>query len=141
MDDMRPQMQPGATPGAQARVSAESTPSAMPPAGAGTIGIVVSPVPSMAGVADAAPSLRPAEEIAAGIGAWQSNKRINGLWSINQNRNSWVHIDGVGWRKLANTSDTAIVALTMLGAHAREKASVVNYRDESDGMIHEMYIW
>jgi hypothetical protein len=29
----------------------------------------------------------------------------------------------------------------MLAAHAREKASVVNYREESDGMIREMYVW
>jgi len=29
----------------------------------------------------------------------------------------------------------------MLSAHALEKGSVVNYREESDGMIHEIYVW
>jgi hypothetical protein len=70
-----------------------------------------------------------------------SNKKINGLWSINQNRNSWIGVSGIGWKKLANNSDSAIVALTMLSAHALEKGSVVNYREESDGMIHEIYVW
>lgn len=100
-----------------------------------------SPVPPMISLGDAAPSLRPIEAVASGISAWQNNKRVTGLWSINQNRNSWVHIDGVGWKKLINNSDSAIVALTMLGAHAHEKGSVVNYCDESDGMIYDMYVW
>jgi hypothetical protein len=89
---------------------------------------------------DTAPSLRPAED-SVGIAAWNTGKKITALWSINQNRNSWVHVDGVGWRRLANNSDSAIVALSILGAHAREKAAAVNYRDESDGMIHEIYVW
>jgi hypothetical protein len=99
------------------------------------------PMPTMIEMGGTAPSLRPAEGVGANVTAWQNNKRITGLWSISENRNSWVHIDGVGWKKLANNSDSAIVALTMLGAHAREKASVVNYREESDGMIREMYVW
>jgi len=90
---------------------------------------------------EAAPSLRPAEAASAAITAWQNNKRISGLWSINQNRNSWVFVDGIGWKKLANNSDSAIIALSALSAHARERGSVVNYRDESDGMIREVYVW
>ena len=80
---------------------------------------------------------------AGGIGAtvWVNNKKINALWAINQNRNSWVGVAGVGWVKLANNSDTAIVALTMLGANAKLTQGTVNYRQEADGMIHEMYVW
>ena len=48
---------------------------------------------------------------------------------------------GVGWVKLANNSDSAIVALTMLGANAKLTQGAVNYRQESDAMIHEMYVW
>jgi hypothetical protein len=50
-------------------------------------------------------------------------------------------VAGVGWVKLANNSDTAIMALTMLGANARQTQGIVNYRQESDNMIHEMYVW
>lgn len=108
---------------------------------AGGIMSASGPVASMTEMGGTAPLLRPSEGVGASVMAWQNNKRITGLWSISENRNSWVHIDGVGWKKLANNSDSAIVALTMLGAHAREKASVVNYREESDGMIREMYVW
>ena len=80
---------------------------------------------------------------ASGIGAsvWVNNKKINALWTISENRNSWVGVAGVGWVKLANNSDSAIVALTMLGASARQTQGVVNYRQEADNMIHEMYVW
>jgi hypothetical protein len=76
-----------------------------------------------------------------GIGAWLSDKRVNALWGINQNRNSWVGIAGVGWKKLANNSDSAVVALTILSAHARLSQTGYYGREEADGMIHEVYVW
>ena len=90
-----------------------------------------------------APSLMPPAEAAGagGVIAWQSDKRITALWGINENRNSWVHVDGVGWKKLVANSDSAIVALTQLAAHAKQGNRPVNYREEADGMIYEMYIW
>jgi len=119
-----------------------SMPSRMPLAGIGGLVSIEAPGPTMVGMGDAAPSLPITAGVAvAGISAWQSNKRITALWSINQNRNSWMGVDGIGWKKLANNSDSAIVALTMLAAHAHEKGSVVNYREESDSMIYEMYVW
>ena len=78
----------------------------------------------------------------SGVGAsvWVNGK-VNALWSINQNRNTWVGVAGVGWVKLANNSDSAIVAFTMLAANAKQTQGTVNYRQESDNMIHEMYVW
>ena len=85
----------------------------------------------------------PAGEGAAGdgIATWLGDKRVSSLWSINQVRNSWVGISGVGWVKLSNASDSAIVAMTMLASHAKEKQSRFDYRQEADGMIHEIYAW
>ena len=98
--------------------------------------------------APAQPSAEPPAALAStsgGIGAigttWVNNQKINALWSINENRNSWVSVAGVGWVKFANNSDSAIVAFTMLGANAKLTQGTVNYRQESDGMIHEMYVW
>jgi hypothetical protein len=71
---------------------------------------------------------------------WYSNKTVTALWSINQNRNSWIGISGVGWVKLANGSDSGIVALSMLGAHAFEKGSIINAREDA-GLIQEIYAW
>ncbi|MCA9325463.1 hypothetical protein KDA23_05380 [Candidatus Saccharibacteria bacterium] len=136
MAEARPTIGPG---GPQANVtnSETSMPGQNPPTGAG----VETLAPPIVGMGDAAPSLPMTAGVTAGVAAWQNNKRISALWSINQNRNSWVGVDGIGWKKLVNNSDSAIVALTMLASHAREKGSVVNYREESDGMIYEMYVW
>jgi hypothetical protein len=91
----------------------------------------------------AAPTLSPPaaalEAIAATI--WHIDKRIIALWAINENRNSWIGTNDAGWKKLANNSDTAIVALTVLGSHARDSGTRVDYREEGDGMVHEMYVW
>ena len=118
----------------------EKKPSEMPPASIRNTVSTEGIAPTMRGMGDAAPSpqVTPGE---GGIAAWQSNKQITALWTLNQNRNSWVAITDLGWKKLANNSDSAIVAFTMLAAHARQTGSVVNYREESDGMIHEMYVW
>lgn len=88
------------------------------------------------------PTLSPTASVSSGeITAWQNDKRINALWSIYENRNVFVGVTGVGWKKLANNNDTAIVAFTLLSGSARLTQTPVNYRDEADGMIHEMYVW
>ncbi|WGG50623.1 hypothetical protein [Rugamonas sp. DEMB1] len=89
----------------------------------------------------AAPTLPLASVAARGVSLWQQNKKLSALWSINQDRNSWVGVDGIGWKKLANSNDSSVVALTLLATHAREKDATVSYREESDGMIYEMYVW
>ena len=97
----------------------------------------------MADQGPTAPSLIPpeGERGVTGVTAWQNDKRVATLWAINENRNSWVYITNVGWKKLANASDSGIVAMTILASHAKELQRRIDYRDEADGMIHEMYIW
>jgi hypothetical protein len=80
-------------------------------------------------------------EEAEAVGAWLADKRVSALWSINQNRNVFMGVTGVGWKKLANNSDSAIVALTVLASHARSTQSRIDYREEADGMVHECYVW
>lgn len=139
---MKPEMDPGKFPesGMSGSMGA-SMPSLVPP----SIGIGFAEgdgrTSTTIETAEKAPSLPLVGGAASGITAWQNSKKINGLWSTNQNRNSWVGVEGVGWKKLANNSDSAIVALTTLAAHAFQKGYIVNYRDESDGMIHEIYVW
>lgn len=97
---------------------------------------------------EAGGAAKPGETLAAagegegGFGAsvWLQNKKISALWSINQNRNSWIGVAGVGWKRLATDSDSAIVALTMLSAHAKQMDRVVNLREDS-GQIKEIYVW
>jgi hypothetical protein len=98
----------------------------------------------MAGAAAAAaPALEPPTAEAAGATAtvWVQGKKVAALWSINQNRNSWASFADVGWRKFSDVSDSAIMAFTILAAHARVMQSSVDRREESDGKVHEVYVW
>ena len=136
-----PQINPGESSGS-VQSKTTSMPSLTPPAGMESVESAVETVMVTADTGGATPL--PIAEVAgvsADITTWQNNKKINALWCINQNRNVFVGVVGIGWKKLADNSDSAIVALTMLSAHAYEKGSVVNYRDESDTKIHEMYVW
>jgi hypothetical protein len=73
---------------------------------------------------------------------WQDGKSIVNQWTINQDRNSWIGVAGIGWQKLSTASDSGVVALTMLASNALiTKSSAVNYRTESDGMVHEIYLF
>src|SRR5262249_25388456 len=145
MAQATPQMVPGRYATSAGALGTPAAPSMTPPASATTAaggnGMAgATAVSAAGGIGEAAPTTLP-DEVSVGVSAWNNTKRITGLWSINQNRNSWIYVDGVGWKKLANNSDSAIVALSILSAHAREKNATVNYRDESDGMIHEMYVF
>jgi hypothetical protein len=142
MADSRPQMEPGGMQSGMTGGSAETFgPSQLPPAASINAEFTTVSQTIMAGASDTAPALPLTAVTAIGASTWQNNKKFNALWSINQNRNSWVGVEGIGWKKLANNSDSAIVALTMLASHARQKGSIVNYREEADGMIYEMYVW
>jgi len=148
------QSMPTATGGARGPEAAH--PTEMPPASSGVhdgaqTGVMAPAEPSaevlammqVQGTAGAQPTLAPpkAAVAARAVGAWVQDTRVAALWSINQNRNSWVYVQGTGWRKLANNSDSAIIAFSTLAAHAKLLNTSYTYREEADGMIHETYVW
>ncbi len=95
---------------------------------------------------DESPQLLPPEEtvdeaFGAGYTAWQNGKKITATWCNNDNRNSWVNIPGLGWKKLADGSDTTVVALTMLAAHAKQLNRNVNAYVGDDNKISQMYVF
>jgi hypothetical protein len=72
---------------------------------------------------------------------WQNQKTIVDQWTINQDRNSWMGVTGIGWQKLSTASDSGCIALTLLAGNALISKAPVNYRTESDGMVHEIYVF
>lgn len=97
-----------------------------------------------AGTLEAAPTLEPptAAGIAAdGAGLWLSNKQVDALYSTYAARFSWMHVAGGAWRRFSPVSDSGVAALALLAAHARDRGRPVNYREEADQLIHEMYVW
>jgi hypothetical protein len=99
------------------------------------------PAPAAPPQMQAAPTLPTLASAIAGVSTWQSNKNVDGLWTINQDGNSWMGVAGIGWKKLAHANETSLVALTMLAGHARATNATINYREEADGMVHEIYVW
>lgn len=79
----------------------------------------------------------------AGFGAWNSNLRIVGTWSIAESRNFWINVGTIGWRKCANNSDSAIMSLGILCTAARQNNNPVNYfeTDDANKLIAQIYVW
>jgi len=96
--------------------------------------------PNAAGTAAAAAAAGPAA--ADGVaGTWRTGVTIDALWAANETRNAWMRVVGLGWKKLYNGRDGAFTALTILAAQARQAGRPVNYREEADGMVYEIYLW
>lgn len=101
-----------------------------------TIGAVTGGVDS--GPTLTAPPLAAADGITAAT--WRSGQ-VTALWSIDEVRNAWIQVSGVGWRKLFNGRDGAYTALLILAAQARQTGRTIQFREEADGMIYEIYLW
>ncbi len=52
-----------------------------------------------------------------------------------------MHVAGGPWRRFSPVSDSGVASLALLAAHARDRGRPVNYREEADQLIHEMYVW
>jgi hypothetical protein len=96
-----------------------------------------------AGGALAEPTLEPpaAAVTGDGVGLWVTNKHVDALYSTYAARFSWMHVAGGVWRRFAPVSDSGVAALALLAAHARDRGRPVNYREEADQFVHEMYVW
>jgi C1A family cysteine protease len=52
---------------------------------------------------------------------WLSNTRVIGLWTIDQDRNAWAYLNGIGWRRIAWDNDNIFFDLLRLLAAARKE--------------------
>jgi len=96
-------------------------------------------------VLQAEPTLQPPGAAAAvtgdGLGLWATNKQVDALYATYAARFSWMHVAGGPWRRFSPASDSGVAALALLAAHARDRGRPVNYREEADQLVHEMYVW
>lgn len=70
---------------------------------------------------------------------WLNNTKVIGLWTIDQDRNAWAYLDGVGWRRIAWDNDNILLDLLRLLAAAKEGGRPVNvYQD--NGVIKQIYV-
>lgn len=81
------------------------------------------------------------EEPPAVTGTWRTSQYVDALWSIDQLRNAFMLVRGLGWRKLYNGKDGAFSTLLTLAAQARQTGRQITLREEPDGMVYEIYLW
>jgi C1A family cysteine protease len=71
---------------------------------------------------------------------WLNNRHVLGLWTIDQDRNAWVYLDGnIGWRRIAFDNDNIFIdTLNQLSAAKLAKRPVNVY--EEQGVIKQTYV-
>jgi len=73
-------------------------------------------------------------------GAWQANRRIAALWANGEARNAWAYVAGLGWRRVAATSDAAFCAMLAQLIAAKGSGRPVHvYLD--DQAIEQVYVY
>ncbi len=72
--------------------------------------------------------------------AWQRDKRITGLWAINQDRNAWAYVKDLGWRRVYSKDDSAFYALLTQLAAAKAANRRVDIRQDGNVIV-ELYVF
>jgi hypothetical protein len=67
--------------------------------------------------------------------------KVLALFSSDQPNTGQANLDGVGWRRLATTNDSAHANLGLLASAARIQGTAAPVRHEADNQIHEIYVW
>lgn len=70
---------------------------------------------------------------------WQNNRSVQGLWTIDQDRNAWAYLSGLGWRRIAGDNDNIFFnLLTQLSAAKAAHRPVNAYLQA--GVITQVYV-
>jgi C1A family cysteine protease len=72
-------------------------------------------------------------------GVWRKNTRVQGLWSLDEERNAWVYAKDVGWRRIASADDATFATLLVEMSMAKAAARPVDLLDK-DGIITQAYV-
>ena len=71
---------------------------------------------------------------------WENNRQVEGLWSIDQDRNAWAYFDGgVGWRKISPDDDNIFLDALVQLTSAKEGGRPVSFY-EDQGVIKQLYV-
>ena len=73
--------------------------------------------------------------------AWQNNKKVIGMWTNCVDRNTYMYVEDLGWRKFLETSDSAMMAFNIIAAHAKTTNKAVNFYEGDDGKVTTLYVF
>jgi hypothetical protein len=68
------------------------------------------------------------------------NTRVLGLWTIDQDRNAWVYLDNVGWRRVAFDNDNIFFDMLVQLVAAKAANRPVGVYQEN-AVIKQIYVW
>lgn len=102
----------------------------------GTSDTTGAPLPTMQPPGESSAS---AEEDSAA--ATITGQLITALFSDAANRNVWLAINGVGWRKVSQTSDTGATSIAMIGALAKAMGRAPVMNDDASGLVQDIVLW
>jgi len=71
---------------------------------------------------------------------WQSNRRVTGLWTINEDRNAWAYFESLGWRKVSPDNDNIFFDMLTQLIAAKAAARPVNFYEEQS-VIKQIYVF
>lgn len=71
---------------------------------------------------------------------WLNGAKVLGLWTIDQDRNAWVYLDTVGWRRIAFDNDNIFFDMLTQLASAKLTKSTVNVY-QTNGVITQIYVF
>lgn len=70
---------------------------------------------------------------------WINNKKILGLWAIDETRNAWVYVQDLGWRKLSNENDVIFYNMLSDSCAAKSSGRPVNVLQDAS-IIKQIYV-
>lgn len=73
------------------------------------------------------------------ISVWINDKRISSLWAINEDRNAWVHVVGIGWKKIIAANDNTFTLMLSQLIAAKAANRPVNLL-LNGGQITQIYV-
>lgn len=71
---------------------------------------------------------------------WQGNRRVIGLWTINEDRNAWAYFEGLGWRKISPDNDNIFLDMLAQLVAAQAAGSAVSFY-EQNSVIKQIYVF
>jgi len=72
------------------------------------------------------------------LSVWRHNLGVRGLWANSAADNAWVHLDTVGWRRLAHASTVQTLSMLSQAAAAKGAGRKVSVHDDN-GTIQTIY--
>jgi len=70
---------------------------------------------------------------------WEKNVKIIGLWANNSNRNAWVYVKNLGWRRISSTNDNIFFDMLTQLITAKAGNRPVNFFQHNK-VITEVYV-